>query len=158
SPGSRPPRFSSRWSASGSPCPRSASCPMPGPGGNMQAPTTAGHADMNESLTIAALARSVWHDFRHARPSLVIYEILFKLVEAWLLVPVVAVVLAAILSRAGHLAVSNRDILDFLLTPSGLLYAALFSTIALALLLFEQAGVMVLVALIGAAERPPVKQ
>ncbi len=113
---------------------------------------------MSEPLTVAALARSVWHDFRHGRRALVIYEILFKLAEAWLLVPAVAVALAAVLSRAGHVAVSNRDILDFLLTPAGVFYAALFGTLALAMLLLEQAGVMVLVALIGAAERPPLRQ
>jgi glycerophosphoryl diester phosphodiesterase len=113
---------------------------------------------MNESIRIAALAKSVWHDFRHAQRSLFVYEILFKLVEAWLLVPIVTVVLAAILSQAGHVAVSNQDILDFLRTPSGLLYAALFCTVAVALLLFEQAGVMVLVAVRGLAARPSFKQ
>ncbi len=104
------------------------------------------------------VARSVWHDFLRARRGLLIYEVLFKLVEAWLLAPMVALVLAAVLSRAGHIAVSNRDILNFLLTPSGLLYAALLSTLAVALVLFELAGIMVLVAWTGAGARPPVKQ
>jgi glycerophosphoryl diester phosphodiesterase len=113
---------------------------------------------MNEQLPVSALARSTWHDFWHARHALFIYEVLFKLVEAWLLVPAVAVVLAVILSRAGHVAVSNQDVLAFLLTPLGLLYAALFSTAAVALLLFEQAGIMVLAARTGASEHPPFKQ
>jgi glycerophosphoryl diester phosphodiesterase len=113
---------------------------------------------MEESLTVSALAGAVWHDFRHARRALFVYDILFKLVEAWLLVPAVAVVMATILSRAGHVAVSNMDILDFLLTPTGLLYAALFGTIGMALLLFEQAGIMVLSAMAGSGERPPYKQ
>jgi glycerophosphoryl diester phosphodiesterase len=113
---------------------------------------------MNEPITVSALAQSVWHDFRHARRVLVLYEVAFKFVEAWLLVPAIAMVLALVLSRAGHIAVSNQDILAFLLTPSGLLYAALFSTVAVALLLFEQAGIMVLVALFGAADRPSFKQ
>jgi glycerophosphoryl diester phosphodiesterase len=89
---------------------------------------------------------------------LVVYEGLFKLCEAWLFVPAVAVVLSGVLSQAGHLAVSNRGILDFLLSPSGLLYAVLFSTAAVALLLLQQAGIMVLVELTGSVERPPVKQ
>ncbi|HMF13658.1 MAG TPA: glycerophosphodiester phosphodiesterase family protein, partial [Gemmataceae bacterium] len=83
---------------------------------------------------------------------------LFRLVEAWLLVPAVAVILATILSRAGHVAVSNLDILDFLLTPTGLFYATLFGTLGMALLLFEQAGVMVLAALAGSDERLPFKR
>src|SRR5262245_4275799 len=99
-----------------------------------------------------------WNAFRHARRALVIYDVLFKLLEAWLLVPVVAWVLAVILSRAGHIAVSNHDILDFLLTPLGLVYSAILSTVAVALLLFEQGGIMFLAALAGADERPPLRQ
>lgn len=48
-------------------------------------------------------------------------------------VPAVALILSAILSRAGHLAVSNRDILDFFLSPYRLPDAARFSTVAVAL-------------------------
>jgi glycerophosphoryl diester phosphodiesterase len=107
---------------------------------------------------VAPVFRLAWYDFRHAWRSLVVYEVLFKLVQGWLLVPAVALVLGAILSQAGHMAVSNQDILAFLLTPLGLLYAAIFSTMALALLLFEQAGVMVLVALTGRGQRPSFKQ
>src|SRR5262249_22558328 len=135
-----------------------ASWPMPGRGGGIRAPVTSGPFDVNEQLTVSALARSTWHDFWHARHALFVFEVLFKLVEAWLLVPAVAVVLAVILSRAGHVAVSNQDVLAFLLTPLGLLYAALFSTAAVALLLFEQAGIMVLAARTGASEHPPFKQ
>lgn len=113
---------------------------------------------MNEHLAVSALAKSVWRDFLRARRALCIYEISFKLVEAWLLVPAVAVVLAALLSRSGHVAVSNLDILDFLLTPWGLIYAALLGVVAVALLLVEQAGVMVLVALSSSSQRPPFKQ
>ena len=113
---------------------------------------------MNDQFIVTELARFVWHDFRRAFGALIVFEVLFKLLEAWLFVPAVAVVLSAVLSRAGHIAVSNRDILDFLLSPSGLLYAALFGTVAVALLLFEQAGIMVLAAMIGSAERPPVTQ
>jgi glycerophosphoryl diester phosphodiesterase len=113
---------------------------------------------MNEPLTFVALTRSAWHDFRSTWRVLIVYDVLFKLVEAWLFVPAGAAFLSAVLSRAGHIAVSNRDVLDFLLSPPGLFYAALFSTAAVALLLLEQAGIMVLVSLTGSVERPPVKQ
>jgi glycerophosphoryl diester phosphodiesterase len=113
---------------------------------------------MSEPRPAPGLARSVWHDFLRARRALFVYEIVFKAVEAWLLVPAVALGLAVILSRAGHVAVSNQDLLHFLLTPLGLLYAALVSTAALAALLFEQAGIMVLAALAGSGERPPFRQ
>jgi len=113
---------------------------------------------MNENLSVTALGKSVWRDFLRARRALYIYELSFKLIEAWLLVPAVAVFLAAILAGSGHVAVSNQDILAFLLTPLGLLYAALFGVVAVALLLFEQAGVMVLAALCGPSERPPFRK
>jgi glycerophosphoryl diester phosphodiesterase len=112
---------------------------------------------MNEPRTVSPLARSVWRDFVRARHALFIFEFLFKLAQVWLFVPAVALILAAALAAAGHVAVSNRDILDFLLTPAGLFYGALFGVFALALLLFEQASVMVLAALTGPVERPPIK-
>jgi glycerophosphoryl diester phosphodiesterase len=89
---------------------------------------------------------------------LFIYEFMFKLAEAWLLVPAVGLVLAIILTQAGHVAVSNLDVLTFLLTPLGLVYAALFTTAVVALLLVEQAGIMILADLAGSIERPPFKQ
>jgi hypothetical protein len=73
----------------------------------------AGRVAVDQPLTVSALARSVWHDFLVARRGLFIYEVLFNLLEAWLLVPAVALVLAIILSRADHVAVSNQDILSF---------------------------------------------
>src|SRR5262245_56660582 len=113
---------------------------------------------MKAPLTVPPLARSVWHDFVRARGALFIFEFVFKLAQVWLFVPAVALRLAAVLAAAGHIAVSNRDILDFLLMPAGMLYAALFGTITVALLLFEQASSMVLAALAGPVERPPVKE
>jgi glycerophosphoryl diester phosphodiesterase len=113
---------------------------------------------MNEPLPVSGLARSMWHDFLRARRVLFVYEVLFKLLQAWLLAPAVALVLALVLSRGGHVAVSNTDILDFLLTPLGLLYAALFGTAGVALLLLELAGIMILAARAGRAERPPLSE
>jgi hypothetical protein len=55
---------------------------------------------MNEPLTVFALANSVWHDFRRARRAQLIYDVLFKLLEAWLFVPAVALTLAAVLATA----------------------------------------------------------
>lgn len=114
---------------------------------------------IKETLTVSALARAVWDDYCRTWATLGFFEILFKLLEAWLFIPAVGLALSAILSRAGHLAVSNRDVLDFLLSPSGLFYAALFGAGAAALLLLEQAGIMVLADhLTGSVKRPPLVQ
>ena len=64
---------------------------------------------MNEPLTVSVMARSMWQDFWRARHSLYLFEIVFKLAEAWLLSPAVALALAAVLSRAGHVAHKQRN-------------------------------------------------
>ncbi len=112
---------------------------------------------MSEPRTVAPLARCVWRDFVRARHALFVFEFLFKIAQVWLFVPAVALILAAALAAAGRLAVSNGDILDFLLTPAGLCYAAVFGVLALASLLFEQASAMVLAALTGTSERPSAR-
>ncbi len=106
----------------------------------------------------SALAGSVWHDFRRAWRGLLAFEMAFKLLEAWLLVPAIALVLSAALARSGRAAVSNIDILNFLLSPWGLVYAAVFGTAAVALLLLEQAGIMAIAALSDCADRPPLRR
>jgi hypothetical protein len=88
-------------------------------------------------ITLSGLAGFVWRDFLRGRRALFVYEILFELLKVWVFVPAVAVVLSVVLSRAGHVAVVNRDVLDFLLSPLGLLYAALFSIVAVTVLLLE---------------------
>lgn len=101
---------------------------------------------MNQPLTLSALLRPLWHDFRRAWDVLVVFELLLQLIKAWLLVPAIAAVLSAVLSRAGHVAVSNDQILDVLLSPVGLISAALFVVVSAAFFLVEQAGIMALVA------------
>jgi glycerophosphoryl diester phosphodiesterase len=100
----------------------------------------------------AGLVRLAWTDVRRAWGPLVVFEAAFQLLQAWLLVPAVALALTLVMARSGRVAVSDWDILDFLLTPFGLLYAALLGVGSAALLLFEQAGVM---AVVARAARPP---
>src|SRR5262245_48804022 len=98
---------------------------------------------MADPFSVTNLACLAWHDFRRSWGALVIYEVLFKLLEAWLFIPAVALLLSVVLSQAGHVAVSNWDIIDFVFTPVGMLYAALLSSLAVALLLLEQAGILI---------------
>lgn len=100
---------------------------------------------MTAPPSTSALLRSSWQDFTRAHRDLILFEVLFKFTEAWLFAPVVALVLSTVLSRTGHVALTNRDVLDFLLSPLGVLYAAIFAVVALVILLFEQAGIMALI-------------
>jgi glycerophosphoryl diester phosphodiesterase len=104
--------------------------------------------------TVRGLVRSAWRDYRRAWPALFVFELLFKLLQTWLLVPAVAVVLAVIMARSGRVAVTNWDILDFAHTPAGLLYAAVLGTAVVVALLFEQAGIMALAAAAVPGGRP----
>lgn len=106
---------------------------------------------MSAPLTVRPVVHAAWLDFRRRRLALVGFEMGFKLLQGWLLVPLVGVVLAAALARAGRVAVSNRDLVDFLLSPAGLLYAAVFAVVAVAALLIEQAGILALAATSGPA-------
>lgn len=101
---------------------------------------------MTDPLHHSALAASTWADVRRSWAGLVVFEFVFKLLEAWLFVPAVAVVLSAALATSGQVAVTNRDLLDFLLSPVGLLYAGFFAILTWALLLVEQSAVMLLAA------------
>jgi glycerophosphoryl diester phosphodiesterase len=104
--------------------------------------------------TVLGLVRSAWRDYRRAWPALFVFELLFKLLQTWLLAPAVAVALAMIMAQSGRVAVTNWDILDFARTPAGLLYAAVLGTAVVVALLFEQAGIMALAAAAVPGGRP----
>ncbi|MGE3803396.1 MAG: glycerophosphodiester phosphodiesterase family protein [Gemmataceae bacterium] len=99
---------------------------------------------MTDTLAVFTLVKSAAHDFRQTWGKLITFIVLFKFLEIWLLLPAIAKGLSALLAQSGHVAVSNFDVLAFLLTAPGLLYAALFGIAAIALLLLEQAGIMAL--------------
>jgi glycerophosphoryl diester phosphodiesterase len=98
----------------------------------------------DEELTVAKLAASVWGDFRSAWRQIVVFMVCFKLLEAWLIAPGVALLLSSILSRTGRAAITNHDLLAFLWSPPGVLYGSVFTVVAVSLVLVEQAGVMVI--------------
>jgi glycerophosphoryl diester phosphodiesterase len=97
------------------------------------------------SLPLRGLARAAWRDFRAALTPLVLFEAAFKLLGGLLLLPAIAWVLGRLLAFAGRTAVTNDDILRFLLSPAGVLYAALLGLTLLAGWLLEHAGVMAVV-------------
>jgi len=111
---------------------------------------------MQQPLSIQDLARGAWIDYLRSWRVLVVYQMLFKLLEVWLLIPAVAAVMAALMRHSGHIAISNQEILQFLLSPVGIIYAVLLASGSVALLLLEQAGIMALVALASSGRRPPM--
>ncbi len=112
---------------------------------------------MNQSFELVNFARSVWNDFCGSRRILILCNVFYKFAEAWLIVPLIATGLAAVLALAGHTAVSNWDALTFLLSPMGILYAAVISTITVVLLLFELASIMGLASFTDSEVRPTMR-
>lgn len=109
--------------------------------------------EVHQRLDCAAAILAAWRDLRRGWSLFVTFELAFKLLEAWLLTPAIAVALAMVMSRAGHVAVSDWDILDFLLTPIGLIYAGLFAGFAAALILLQHSGAMILASWNDPAEK-----
>jgi glycerophosphoryl diester phosphodiesterase len=94
---------------------------------------------------IRRIAIATVTDLRRNLPSLIGYEVLFRILLAAALAPLTAWVLTAILSMRSTLAISNEEIARFLLSPLGLLALVFASASALATLLAQGAGIMFIV-------------
>lgn len=116
---------------------------------------------MTNALSSVAIARQVARDFRLAWRELLIFDVAFQLLRAWIIAPLIALLLTFVLFRAGHVAVSNQDIVGFLKTPRGGLYAALLIITAGVLFLLEHAGMLAVAAAVHLHQpthRPTVRQ
>ena len=102
---------------------------------------------MDKSLEPFAFTKLVFHDFRRLWRELLIFDVAFQLLRAWLIVPLIAFALSLVLFKAGRVAVSNQEIIGFLLTPMGGMYLVLLSTTAAILILLEQAGMLTVIGL-----------
>ena len=96
-------------------------------------------------LSYRRVLSSAAGDFRRCLPQLLAYEVLFKVITAALFGPLFAWILAALISSTGRRALSNEEILSFLLSPIGLITFVLWAGVGLATLFAEQAG-MILIA------------
>src|SRR5262245_64028384 len=106
----------------------------------------------------AALLRAAARDFRRAWLPLAVYAVALRLVAGFVVVPAAAWVLARLVAASGHTAVSNTDILTFLLTPTGLAAAALAGVAVLSGALLEHTGVLAVAALALSGRPVSVRQ
>src|SRR4051812_47464417 len=96
---------------------------------------------------MTAVVRAAWGDFRRAWLALAGFELAFKLVLGPLAVSAAAWALARLVATTGRTAVNNADLVDFLLTPAGLLAGLLAGLAALSAFLFQTTGVLAVAAL-----------
>ncbi|HQR09071.1 MAG TPA: glycerophosphodiester phosphodiesterase family protein [Gemmatales bacterium] len=113
---------------------------------------------MTQPFKPLALMKPVWNDFCLSRRPLILFTFALKFAELLLILPLVTLGLSLILSLAGHIAVSNQEIISFFLSPLGLLYAGIVSVVSASLLMIEQAGYISFVALADSVKKPTLKQ
>jgi glycerophosphoryl diester phosphodiesterase len=93
---------------------------------------------------IRRIVIAVVNDLRRHLPALIGYEVLFRILLAAVLAPLTAWVLTSITSMSRSLAISNEQIVGFLLSPIGLLAFFFAGAAALATLFAQGAGIMLI--------------
>jgi glycerophosphoryl diester phosphodiesterase len=93
---------------------------------------------------IGRIVSAMVRDLRGNLPALIGYEVLFRILLAAVLAPLTAWVVTSIISMSRSLAISNEQIVSFLLSPIGLLAVLVAGTAAVAALLAQGAGVMLI--------------
>ncbi|SIO40240.1 glycerophosphoryl diester phosphodiesterase [Singulisphaera sp. GP187] len=106
-------------------------------------------APASASASMATLARGVLGDFQRILMPLVLFEVAFKglVYPLWLFGTVW--LLPAIVATADQGAVTNKDIVAFMLSPRGLLVGLIAGVATIWLFLFEHLGVMFIAAMSG---------
>ncbi len=78
--------------------------------------------------------------------SLLLYHLFFSILTVVALVPLTSSMLTALLTTSGEPAMTNAEILDFLLSPWGLVWALTAATVTVTLITLDEAGMMVIAA------------
>jgi glycerophosphoryl diester phosphodiesterase len=105
-----------------------------------------------------SLARAAWADFRRTARPLLAYTIAVKLLVAPLAVPATGWLLAKLIATSGRTAVSNTDVVFFLMTPVGLLAGAVAGIAVLSAALLEHTGALAIIALKFTGHRVTVRR
>ncbi|MHC4946407.1 MAG: glycerophosphoryl diester phosphodiesterase membrane domain-containing protein, partial [Planctomycetota bacterium] len=87
----------------------------------------------------------VWRDFRRNFRALLFFNLYFTLLSASVLVPLSTWIAKRFIGPTGSIAISNTDILAFLLSLKGIIFLVVVGTFGVALLFAEHAGMMLIV-------------
>lgn len=72
------------------------------------------------------------------------YEILYKLIALILMTPVLILILTGLIATTGHPAITNMELLSFLISLPGLLAVLVTGTVIAAVLIAEEAGLVII--------------
>ena len=95
---------------------------------------------------LGLLARDVWRDFRNAFTPLIAFEVAFKGAAVVLGAAGTALILGPLVRSTGHSAVSNTEIVHFLVSPAGVAYLVLLALSLMLATLLEHVGVIAIAA------------
>jgi len=98
------------------------------------------------SISLVSLGAGVLDDFRRYFVPLATFEIVFKSVVAILTIAGGVLLMATLVRFTGTSAVTNTDIVDFLLSPVGVVVVVAIGLSALLITVLEHLGVMAIVA------------
>lgn len=101
------------------------------------------------------LIRGALRSVRAKLPALIAWEVLFKIIQFALLLPLVAWISAALVGISGSAAVSNTDIIAFVTSPAGVVGLLIVAILTVAISFLELAGLMVIVGGPEASARIP---
>jgi glycerophosphoryl diester phosphodiesterase len=102
--------------------------------------------DATPPPSLRLLARDVWRDFRRAWKPLVGFEAVFKAAAVLLGALGAGWIVGPLISSTGHAAVTNTEIVRFLLSPAGLAYLILIALSLMLATLIEHVGVIAIAA------------
>jgi glycerophosphoryl diester phosphodiesterase len=92
------------------------------------------------------IAKDVGCDLRHSLRPFVVFDLFFKATAAAMLVPAAAWVAGSVVSSSGQPAVSNEEIVSFLISWRGVIWLLAAGTTGVALVFAEHGGVMLIAA------------
>lgn len=90
------------------------------------------------------LLRAVWKDLRRNLRALIFFHLYFTLLSASVLVPLSTWTAKHLIGAAGSIAVSNTDILAFLLSVKGVFFLVIVGVFGATVLFAEHAGMMLI--------------
>ena len=88
------------------------------------------------------LTRSIRDDLRRTWPQLLATDLLYKLAATIVIAPLAGLVLRGIVAFSGDAAITDLDILDFVLSPVGIVGLTVVAGIGVAVFALEQTCLM----------------
>jgi len=109
--------------------------------------------ERKNNLQLADLFCKVKRDFSKNLPTLLIFDVFFKIIAATLFGPISAWIFNRLVASSGAWVIGNEQIISFVLSPIGITAVIISGALALAITFAEQAGVIIIAARFNAGRK-----